>query len=846
MKPRPRLSVTTLLFALPLLTLSGTPSHAAAPPVTLEQIMADPDWIGNPPERAYWEDDGRAVYYEQKRQGSEMRDLFRLDLATGAARIVPPAEKGTVDAPGGDWSLDRKWKVYARQGDVYLKNAATGAVRQLTRTAEAETQPLFMVGDHRASFRRGNAFFVYDLDSGLLSQPVEVRLEKDPAKEDDPTYLKESQLRLFDVLRKRKHDRDEAREDDRAEQRADPTRPPLPFYFGDKVEIEDATLSPSGDWLVLVTRPKPSKDKEKDENPKTIMPKYVTESGNIEVEDVRAKVGVKPVVRTVSLLDLKAHRRYDLDPGDLPGIFDDPLKDMRDKAEKITAEAKKAREAKEAEEQGKPAGAATDDEKSAKPGEPEKADTPEKAKKKPRPFEVEDAAWSRDGRQVALELRAVDNKDRWLATLDLAGHHLVTRERLSDPAWVNDDFDHFGWLPDNRTLWYLSEASGYSQLYAVDVTAPSTASPRRLTQGDFEVSAPVPSHDGRFLYYRANAEHPGRYEVWRVEVASGHAEPLTRLGGLTAFLLSPDEKRLLLDHSSLNRPGELYLAEAKSGAEARQLTHTVSAAFQAIEWTVPEIVPVPSTHGSHPIYSRVYTPPGFDPARPERYPAVVFVHGAGYLQNAHYGCTYYFHEFMFDTLLTQHGYVVLDMDYRASAGYGRDWRSAIYRQMGHPELEDLEDGVAWLAAHKQVDAKRIGVYGGSYGGFMTLMALFRHPNLFAAGAALRPVSDWAHYNHGYTANILNTPEIDPEAYAASSPIEFAAGLTNPLLICDGMQDDNVFFQDTVRLVQRLIELKKENFETAIYPLESHGFRQPTSWLDEYRRIFKLFETHLKS
>jgi dipeptidyl aminopeptidase/acylaminoacyl peptidase len=184
------------------------------------------------------------------------------------------------------------------------------------------------------------------------------------------------------------------------------------------------------------------------------------------------------------------------------------------------------------------------------------------------------------------------------------------------------------------------------------------------------------------------------------------------------------------------------------------------------------------------------------------------------------------------------------MDYRASAGYGRDWRTAIYRQMGTPELEDLHDGVAWMVANHNVDSKRVGVYGGSYGGFLTLMALFRKPDLFACGAALRPVTDWAHYNHGYTGNILNVPEIDPEAYAASSPIEFAEGLTRPLLICHGMQDDNVLFQDSVRLVQRLIELKKEDWELAVYPVEPHAFREPVSWLDEYRRIFRLFEIHL--
>ncbi|MEK7792914.1 MAG: prolyl oligopeptidase family serine peptidase, partial [Candidatus Hydrogenedentota bacterium] len=213
--------------------------------------------------------------------------------------------------------------------------------------------------------------------------------------------------------------------------------------------------------------------------------------------------------------------------------------------------------------------------------------------------------------------------------------------------------------------------------------------------------------------------------------------------------------------------------------------------------------------------------------------------------DAHAGWSSYFREFMFHTLLTQRGVAVLDMDYRGSAGYGADWRTAIYRQMGGPELEDLQDGVRWLTEQHGVDPARIGIYGGSYGGFMTLMALFRDPERFACGAALRPVLDWSHYNHGYTANILNTPSVDPEAYARSSPIEFAAGLTKPLLFCHGMQDDNVLFQDSVRLAQRLIELKKENWEFAVYPVEPHGFREPESWLDEYRRILKLFETNLR-
>jgi dipeptidyl aminopeptidase/acylaminoacyl peptidase len=245
------------------------------------------------------------------------------------------------------------------------------------------------------------------------------------------------------------------------------------------------------------------------------------------------------------------------------------------------------------------------------------------------------------------------------------------------------------------------------------------------------------------------------------------------------------------------------------------------------------------------VYARLFTPEMVGAKRDPKAPAVIFVHGAGYAQNAHKYWSTYYREYMFHHLLASRGYVVLDPDYRASAGYGRDWRTAIYRWMGGHDLNDVVDGAGYLVKSQKVNAVRIGVYGGSYGGFITLMALFTSPDTFAAGAALRPVTDWAHYNHGYTSNILNEPQTDSEAYRKSSPIYFAEGLKAPLLIAHGMVDTNVHFQDSVRLVQRLIELRKENWEIAPYPVEDHGFVEPSSWADEYKRILKLFETNLK-
>jgi dipeptidyl aminopeptidase/acylaminoacyl peptidase len=241
------------------------------------------------------------------------------------------------------------------------------------------------------------------------------------------------------------------------------------------------------------------------------------------------------------------------------------------------------------------------------------------------------------------------------------------------------------------------------------------------------------------------------------------------------------------------------------------------------------------------VYARLFRPEEWHPQKP----AVIFIHGAGYLQNAHKGWSSYYREFMFHNILLKNGYLVLDVDYRGSAGYGRDCRTAIYRHMGGKDLDDIVDASGFLVKKYNVNPERIGTYGGSYGGFLTLMAMFTTPDVFKAGAALRPVTDWAHYHPGYTVDILNLPHIDTEAYTQSSPIYFAEGLKGALLICHGMVDTNVHFQDTVRLVQRLIELRKENWEAAIYPVEGHSFHNSESWADEYKRIFKLFEDNLK-
>ena len=183
---------------------------------------------------------------------------------------------------------------------------------------------------------------------------------------------------------------------------------------------------------------------------------------------------------------------------------------------------------------------------------------------------------------------------------------------------------------------------------------------------------------------------------------------------------------------------------------------------------------------------------------------------------------------MFHNLLVAQG-VVLDLDYRASEGYGRDWRTAIYRWMGKPELEDYLDGIDWAVANRQVDRDRVGIYGGSYGGFMTFVAV-QAPGTFKAGAALRPVSDWSQYNHEYTSNILNTPG-STRGLRALLADRVPQGLQDHLLTSPiGMIDDNVFFKDSVMLAQKLIDAAQGQWGTRAIPgcwMASHGFPSRT-------------------
>jgi dipeptidyl aminopeptidase/acylaminoacyl peptidase len=452
--------------------------------------------------------------------------------------------------------------------------------------------------------------------------------------------------------------------------------------------------------------------------------------------------------------------------------------------------------------------------------------------------------------RFAFEVTASDFRTRSIWVWTEGFSQKVFEE--SDPKWVGGPADYSVWSADGARLIVGSEGASSSttpgrlQLFAVD---PDSGETRQSTEVRGEVRAFQALCDGGVLL-QVSQEDPGRTTLARLSgpALHGQGQPApfaypTPSGINTNAHAAQLGPRVVFLHEELYRPAEVWVADADG---ARALTQTTPRDFQDVDWIRPQRLQVESADGSR-VRAHVWLPRGLalDDAPPAdgARAAIVFIHGAGYLQNVSESMTHYPQNLMFHARLADMGYVVLDVDYRGSSGYGRDFRTDVQGRLGAKELEDIAAAVDELARRGLVDARRVGCYGGSYGGFLTLMALFTEPERWAAGAALRSVTDWRTYAPEYTQPRLGRPSVDAEAYARSSPIDHAEGLADPLLLLHGLVDDNVFAQDTIRLMEKLIDLGKD-FDAMLYPSQSHAFSDGPHWLDEYRRIERFLVQHL--
>ncbi len=815
-----------LPFGLAFLILQAQPANQFA--LTVDNIMRGPGLVGYEPSQVRWSGDSQHIYFQWK-QATDKEDApfdtYEVGREGAAPRKLSDEEARLTPPAIGDTTRDKRLTTYTRDGDLFLYDNTTGKTQQLTKTTDAELNPRFLPDGKRIAFTRANNLYVMSLDSGLLVQMTDVRAAvpvapagagaaaafaqgqgqgrggrggggaaptatgEPPKGTDSQEYLKKEQKELLESIRARAARREE---DDARRKKENPRKP---FTLQARQNVTSLQLSPDEKYVIATVAESAATAKN------TVIPNYVTESAYTEDIPGRSNVGDTQSRSRVAVIDVASGDVKWADHGQrltAPDMSTERMGTARDSSAAGTV----------------------------RPPSPQERDV-----------QLFQPVWSDDGTKAVILARAGDNKDRWILALDPATGKTRILNTDHDSAWVDGPgANTLGWMKNDREVYFQSERTGYSHLYAVSFEGDE---PRALTSGNWEVLNVRQSKDKSHFYLTASKDSPYDQHLYEM---SGEGGPLTRVtaaAGKHAAILSPDERWIADVYSYTNKPPELYLQENRPQADSKKLTASPSPDFWQYKWLDVPIVSFTARDGVK-VPARL-----FKPANPRKGgPGVVFVHGAGYLQNVDRKWSTYFHEYMFHHILRERGFTVIDVDYRGSAGYGRNWRTAVYEHMGGKDLDDIVDAAKYLASDQGVDPKKIGVYGGSYGGFITLMAMFTQPDVFAAGAALRPVSDWALYNHGYTSDILNTPQGDPEAYRKSSPIYFAQGLKGALLICHGMVDTNVEFQDTVRLVQKLIELRKENWSLAVYPVENHGFVEPASWADEYKRILALFEKNL--
>ena len=791
-------------------------------PLTVDNIMRGPALVGYEPTEIRWSHDNQRIYFQWK-QASDKQDApldtYEVGRDGSLPRKLTEAEEKQAPPAYGDISRDRRLTVYARDGDLFLYDSTNGQVRQLTNTSEAETDPHFLPDGKRIYFTRGGNLYVMSLDTGYLEQMTDIRAagapqpsapvgfeggfggrggrgsaappavpaEQKPASASQEA-LKKEQKELFESVRERAARRDEAEAKRKRE------HPRKPFTLEAHQSVVALQLSPDEKYVIAALV-------EASGAKSTTVPDWITDTAY--TEDVRGRPNVG---------DTLARRRL--------AVFDAVSGEMKwvDHGQKAAP---------------------------AAPGSAPPTPNPEHGGRGPhaagpaeREVYLSVPVWSEDGSKAALLGRAADNKDRWIFALDPATGKTRVLAHDHDDAWIGGPGAFtLGWMKNGREVYFQSERTGYSHLYAV---AWDGGEPRALTSGNWEVLAMRQSPDKSHFYITANKDSPYENHLYEMSGEGGELTRLTGPPGKHTTTVSPDEHWIADVYSYTNQPPDLYVQENRQGAKPLRLTTSPAPDFAAYPWLDVPIITFTARDGVE-VPARLFKPAHFRKGGP----GVVFVHGAGYLQNVdRWWSSTYYREYLFDHLLMERGFIVIDVDYRGSAGYGRDWRTAIYEHMGGKDLDDITDAGKYLVTRQGVNPRKIGLWGGSYGGFLTLMAMFTQSDTFAAGAALRPVSDWALYNQGYTSDILNLPQSDPTAYRRSSPIFFAEGLRGALLICHGMVDTNVEFHDTVRLVQRLIELRKENWELAVYPVENHAFVEPSSWADEYKRILALFERTL--
>lgn len=455
--------------------------------------------------------------------------------------------------------------------------------------------------------------------------------------------------------------------------------------------------------------------------------------------------------------------------------------------------------------------------------------------------------WTAHG-SIVYQEQSPDGKTREIKTAAVGGLPKVLW-RDYDEKWFSPTNRESRLVvsPDGKTLAFVSDRTGWIHVYVIPTDATTESQARQLTTGDFGAGLPAWSPDGsRIAYHHSAKGNQMERFISVVDLKSGaHEQIVTERGVSIDPAFSPDGSRLLFQRTDVYNSLDLYTtaANARTRTPLTRLSNSMPAGLNTADFAVPTPVSFPSRLDRKQVPATLMVAKNLD--RTRRHPAIVWIHGSGSDQNFlgwHPGS--YRMYYSASVYLAQQGYVVITPDYRGSSGYSRDWATGVHMGLGVSDAADVASSADYLKTLDYVDPDRIGVWGLSYGGYLTLQALTRDPLLFRCGINVAGVVDWATYGAGYTTPRLGTPVENPDIYRVSAPIYHMEKLVRPLLVLHGTNDRNVAFRDSLRLWDQLLKLGKD-FEMGVYPGEIHFFRRAHILRDAWRRAEDFFDRHLK-
>jgi dipeptidyl-peptidase 4 len=452
--------------------------------------------------------------------------------------------------------------------------------------------------------------------------------------------------------------------------------------------------------------------------------------------------------------------------------------------------------------------------------------------------------WTHDGKQFAFQRLSRDQKrlDLVLVSADTLAQKTLATE--TSKTWVNlhDDL-HF--LAHQPALIWSSERSGAKHLYLIGMGGRVK---HALTKGSWQIDRllAVDEHKG-LAYIASNKDAVIDSQIYTVHLDGSNATNPHRLSqddGWHDAQFARDAERVSLyvdTYSNSTTPPQVSI-NAPDGhrlawIERNSLDSNHPYWPYNEQHVVPEFGQIRAEDGQELEY-QLMKPPGFDPSR--RYPVFINVYGGPTVQNVQRRWPEYINEYM-----AQHGYIVFTLDNRGSSRRNRAFQDPIHLRLGEIEVRDQLTGARWLQTQPWVDEKHIGVFGWSYGGYMTLMLLGKGSDVIAAGAAVAPVTDWLLYDTCYTERYLAEPKDNPQGYTQSSVFSVLDGLKSPLLLAHGMADDNVLFVNSTRLMSEL-QRREVQFQLMTYPGAKHGLSTPQMKIHVFTTIQKFFDAHLKS